>query len=213
MQWLVWLTISTFINTFIMISIVDIILMGNFKLKFSKRTKNRFFMITKENRFDIQTGNSCSGYSIAYILRHYSISVNGDKIYTELPDKMNNGCVYPKEVKRMLEKYGFHVKYCVGNLHALRNEISKGTPVIVFMKVRKDKNWLHYVPVVGYDENNIFMAESLAELVNCNENTYNRKICNEDFQALWNTSMLKMPLYTHTFFSVNQNVAEFQFVE
>lgn len=161
-------------------------------------------MITKENCIDIQTGNSCSGYSIAYILRHYGISVNGDEIYAKLPNKMNNGYVYPKEVKRMLEKYGFHVKYCVGNLHVLRNEVSKGTPVIVFMKVREDKNWLHYVPVVGYDENNIFIAESLAELVNCNANTYNRKICNEDFKILWNTSMLKMPLYTHTFYCIDR---------
>lgn len=204
MQWLVWLTIGTFINTFIIISIVDIILMGNFTLKFSKKSKKSSFMITKENCIDIQVGNSCSGYSIAYILRHYGISVNGDEIYDKLLNKTNNGYVYPKEVKRMLEKYGFHVKYCVGNLHALRNEVSKGTPVIVFMKVRKDKNWLHYVPVVGYDENNIFIAESLAELVNCNNNTYNRKNCNKDFKILWNTSTLKMPLYTHTFYCINR---------
>lgn len=57
--------------------------------------------------------------------------------------------------------------------------------------------------MVGYDENSIFIAESLAELVNCDENTYNRKICNEDFMVLWNTAMLNMPLYAHTFFCVN----------
>lgn len=161
-------------------------------------------MITKENRIDTQTGNSCSGYSIAYILRHYDISAYGNEIYSKLPNKMKNGYVYPKEVKRMLEKFGFNVKYCVGNLHSLRNEVSKGNPVIVFIKVRKDKNWLHYVPVVGYDEDNIFLAESLGELVNCNENTHNRKISNEDFKILWNTSMLKSPLYTYTFYSINR---------
>ncbi len=199
---LVWQIIGMFVNSFIIISIVDIILMGNFKLKFSKKSKTLFFMITKENCIDIQAGNTCSGYAIAYILRHCGISVKGDEIYAKLPNKMNNGCVYPKEVKRMLEKYGFDVKYCVGNLHALRNEINKGTPVIVLIKTRKDKNWLHYVPVVGYDEDNIFIAESFAELVNCNENSCNRKIHNEEFKKLWNTSMLKMPLYTHTFFTV-----------
>ncbi|MCI9080105.1 MAG: peptidase [Lachnospiraceae bacterium] len=203
MHWLVWQIIGIFVNSFIIISIVDIILMGNFKLKFSKKSKKSFFMIMRENCIDIQAGNTCSGYAIAYILRHYGISVKGDEIYAKLPNKMNNGCVYPKEVKRMLEKYGFYVKYCVGNLHALRNEVSKGTPVIVLIKTRKDKNWLHYVPVVGYDENNIFIAESFAELVNCNENSCNRKIHNEEFKKLWNTSMLKMPLYTHTFFSIN----------
>ncbi len=137
-------------------------------------------------------------------MRHYNILADGGEIYKKLPNKMANGYVYLKEVKGMFEKYGFNVKYCVRNLNSLRNEVSKGNPVIVFIKVRKDKKWLHYVPVVGYDEDNIFMAESLAELVNCNEKVYNRKISNEDFKKLWNTSMLKMPLYTHTFYSIDK---------
>ncbi len=48
-------------------------------------------MISKENRIDIQAGNSCSGYSIAYILRHYDILSDGDEIYKKLPNKMDNG--------------------------------------------------------------------------------------------------------------------------
>lgn len=204
MRWLLWLIVGTFINTFIIITIVDIILMGTLKVRLSKKSKKASFMISKENRIDIQAGNSCSGYSIAYILRHYDILADGDEIYKKFPNKMDNGYVYPKEVKRMLEKYGFSVKYCIGNLNALRNEVSKGNPVIVFIKVRKDKKWLHYVPVVGYDENNIFMAESLAEFINSNEEMYNRKISNKDFNILWNTSMLKMPLYTHTFYSIEK---------
>jgi len=101
MQWLVWLVIGTFINTFVIINIVDIILMGNFKLKFSNKSKKTSFMIIKENRIDAQEGNSCSGYSIAYILRHYGISAYGNEIYSKLPDKMKNGYVYPKEVKSL----------------------------------------------------------------------------------------------------------------
>lgn len=60
------------------------------------------------------------------------------------------------------------------------------------------------MPVVGYDENNIFLAESLSELMNCNHEIYNRKLSYEEFERLWNTSMLKMPLYTHTFFVVER---------
>ena len=60
------------------------------------------------------------------------------------------------------------------------------------------------MPVVGYDENHIFLAESLAECVNCNEKAYNRKLSNKDFLALWNTSMIKMPLYTHTFYVIEK---------
>ena len=97
MQWIIWLVISTFINTFIIISIVDIILLGNFKVMFSKKSKKSSFMITKENRIDTQTGNSCSGYSIAYILRHYDISAYGNEIYSKLPNKMKMGmCIRKK---------------------------------------------------------------------------------------------------------------------
>ena len=114
------------------------------------------------------------------------------------------GYVNPKGIKRMLEGYGFSVKYCAGNLNALKREICKGNPVIVFIRVRKGEKWLHYVPVVGYDEDAIFLAESLPEFVNCSQNVYNRKISKRDFLDLWNTAMLKMPLYTHTFFVVSQ---------
>jgi len=204
MHWFIWLLIGTFINSFIITTIVDVVLMGFLILRLSKKTRISHFMVLKENRIDMQKGNSCSGYSTAYVLRHYDIPADGDDIYMKLPDKMANGYVYPNKVKKIFEKYGFHVTYCAGNLNALKNEVSKGNPVIVFIKVRRDRKWLHYVPVVGYDEDNLFLAESLEELVNCSEKTYNRKINNEDFKALWNTSMLKMPLYTHTFFCIKK---------
>lgn len=204
MEWIIRYVISTLINTFVIITIVDMVLMGIPMPTFSKKNRISRFMVLKENRIDLQKGNSCSGYSIAYVLRHYDIPADGDDIYMKLPNKMVDGCVYPKEIKGMLEKYGFRVKYCVGNLSALKNEVSKGNPVIVFLRTKKNKKWLHFVPVVGYDEDNLFIAESYAELVNCNEKTYNRKINNRDFKTLWNTSMLKMPLYTHIFYSIEK---------
>ncbi len=203
MRWIFWL-IGSIINTLIIITIVDIVLMGFFIIKFSRKRNNSQFMVHKENRIDMQKGNSCSGYSTAYILRHYDIPAYGEDIYMKMTNKLTTGYVYPKEIKKILKKYGFSVKYCIGNLNALKNEVSKGNPVIVFIKVRRDKKWLHFVPVVGYDEDNLFIAESLEELVNSNEKTYNRKISNKDFKALWNTSMLKMPLYTHTFYKIEK---------
>ena len=71
------------------------------------------------------------------------------------------------------------------------------------IRIQKDKNYLHYVPAVGFDENNIFIAESLAELVNDNNELYNRKIGNKDFLELWNTSMLRQPLYKNTYFVIS----------
>lgn len=205
MEWTIRFVINTIINTFVIITAINIFFMGFLMLTFSKKSSIPCFMVPdKKNRIDIQNGNSCAGYAAAYVLRHHNIPADGEDIYRRFPSKTADGFVYPKEIKRMLEKYGFHVRYCAGNLNALKNEVSKGNPVIVIIKVRKNEKYLHCVPVTGYDEANLFIAESLADLVNCNEKTYNRKICNNDFKKLWNTSMLKMPLYTHTFYRVEK---------
>lgn len=87
----------------------------------------------------------------------------------------------------------------------MKNEISKGNPVIVMIRIQTDKKWLHYVPIVGYEEQYIFIAESLEELTNCNERYYNRKIAIREFGKLWNTSMLKMPFYRNTYMVVYKN--------
>ena len=110
----------------------------------------------------------------------------------------------PEGIFNFLSKNGFKVKYCRGNLNSLKNAVATGNPVIAMIKIRPDKNWLHYVPVVGYDGQNIFIAESLAELSNCNEPRYNRRIPAKEFKKLWNTAMPKMPLYANTFFTVER---------
>ena len=76
--------------------------------------------------------------------------------------------------------------------------------VIVMIRVRNDKNWLHYVSVVGFDDRYVFVAESLLELVNCNCKYYNRRIEKKFFLQLWNTAMLKQPLFRNTFYVVTK---------
>lgn len=204
MEWIVWLLMATGISAFVITTIADIIVMGSYSLKIAAPTSIIQFVISKENRIDIQKGNECSGYAAAYLLRHYDIPANGTEVYQKMPYKASDGCVPPKGIKKVLEGYGFRVKYCAGNLNALKREVCKGNPVIVFIKARKDKRWLHFVPVVGYDENSLFLAESAAENVNCSEKAYNRRINKNDFMALWNTAMLKMPLYARTFYVIER---------
>ena len=204
MDWIVWMLIAICTSAFVITTIVDIIVMGSYSLKISASDSIPQYVVSKENHIDMQKGNECSGYAAAYLLRHYDIPANGTEVYQKMPYKASDGCVPPKGIKKVLESYGFHVKYCAGNLNALKAEVCKGNPVIVFIKARKDKKWLHFVPVVGYDEDNLFLADSAAESANCRGKTYNRRISNKDFLALWNTSMLKMPLYTHTFYVVTK---------
>ena len=187
-------------NYLIITNIVDIILLGAFSFRFSTGCHTKQFVITKENRIDMQKGFQCSAFSTAYVLRHFDKEVDGGTLYSVMPHKMKSGYVYPKGVYDMLRSYGMKVKYCRGNLNALKVDLQKGNPVIVMIRVQKDKDWLHYVPVVGFDEEHVFLAESLSELINCKNVLYNRRLRNEEFMQLWNTAMLKQPFYKNTYF-------------
>ena len=195
----------TLVNNVIIITIADIFLMGALHFHFSIKCRKREVIITKANRIDLQNGYQCSAFSSAYILRHWDIEKHGNNLYEVISNKMKDGCVYPRGIRNLLSQYGFKVKYCAGNIAALKNEVSKGNPVIVMIRIQTDKNWLHYVPVVGYDEQYIFIAESLADFVNSNEQYYNRKISVKEFEKLWNTSMLKMPFYRNTYIIISKN--------
>lgn len=204
-MWLIAVVLFGSIAVYISITtIIDIMLMGKITPRISLKCRQREYIVKNQNRIDIQTGYQCSSFSVAYLLRHYGIDANGADIYNQMPYKMKDGCVYPKGLPKVLQEYGLCAKYYSGNLKALQNEVCKGTPVIVMIRVRTDKNWLHYVPVVGFDDRYVFVAESLPELVNCNCKYYNRRIEKKVFLRLWNTAMLKQPLFRNTFYVVTK---------
>ena len=204
-MWLIAVVFFGSIAVYISImTIIDIMLMGKITPRISMKCRQREYIVKNQNRIDIQTGYQCSAFSVAYLLRHYGIDANGADIYNQMPYKMKDGCVYPKGLPKVLQEYGLCAKYYSGNLKALQNEVCKGTPVIVMIRVRNDKNWLHYVPVVGFDDRYVFVAESLPELVNCNCKYYNRRIEKKFFLQLWNTAMLKQPLCRNTFYVVTK---------
>lgn len=204
MKLILLVTAISFISYFLTTTIVDAALAGRLDFYFSAKARAKEFLITKANRIDFQDGFKCSGFSSAFVMRHWNISADGNSAYEKMPNKIRGGYVYPKGIFNFLSKNGFKVKYCRGNLNSLKNAVATGNPVIAMIKIRPDKNWLHYVPVVGYDGQNIFIAESLAELSNCNEPRYNRRIPAKEFKKLWNTAMPKMPLYANTFFTVER---------
>ena len=105
----------------------------------------------------------------------------------------------------MLRKNGFKTNYYKGNINTLKYEVSKGTPVIVFIKVQKDRNNLHFVPVVGYDEEYIYLAESISYLVNCDDDhkRYNRKVPINEFMKLWDIKRVNMLFYSNTYITVD----------
>lgn len=190
------------VNYLVITNIVDIVLMGQLTIRHTQNSYAKRYFISKVNRIDQQTGFQCSAYACAYILRHIGVDADGASLYPAMPHKMKSGYVYPKGVKKLLEIYGLNVKYCRGDLNTLKTDLQNGNPIIVMIRIRSDKNWLHYVPVVGFDEEHIFLAESLQELANCDHGFCNRKIRNEDFARLWNTAMLRQPFYKNTYFCI-----------
>lgn len=191
-----------FVNYLIITTVVNMLLMGGLHIRFSAVRGQKQFFVKGQNRIDIQSQYECSAFASAYLLRHHGREADGNVLYEEMPQKTKEGYVYPKGIVQMLSRYGIRVKYCAGNFKALKREICKGAPVIVMLRTRVGERYLHFVPVVGYDEENVYLAESIKEFANCGEGeeVYNRKVGNAEFMKLWNTSMLKMPFYRNTYF-------------
>ena len=69
----------------------------------------------------------------------------------------------------------------------MKQRLSGGNPIIVFIRVPGDT---HYAVVVGYDEQHIYLVDSLAENAKASDTQYNRVLPTEDFEAVWKTGTL-----------------------
>ncbi|WP_339194650.1 cysteine peptidase family C39 domain-containing protein [Solibacillus sp. FSL R5-0449] len=190
-----WLIISLAINTYLMTMPMPVIRKKDFPAT---------YMIQHENRIDFQKGTECAAFSTAYLLRHFGKDAEGEVLYQHFPNKTKTGNVYPKGIRAVLKNKGFKTHYYKGNINSLKYEVSKGTPVIVFIKVKKDLKNLHFVPVVGYDKEFIYLSESLGHLVNDEGElkNYNRKVPIEEFKKLWDVKRIHMLPYSNTYIAV-----------
>ncbi len=192
------------INTFIITVITDMFILGFPRRCREEEPKKKQYLLTVSNRVDFQRSTECSGFSAAHVLRSFGVEADGNEMYEKMPGKLRNGAVLPKNLCKTLKQCGFKAKYYKGNLDKLKGAISEGKRVIAFVKTRKDKHWLHYVHIVGYDEDNIFIADSLRELTNCKEEYYNRRLSYAEFLELWDTREVYMPFYKNTFLIIEE---------
>lgn len=91
-------TIFTLLGYLISVTIVDAYLMGIATPYYSFKNDGYQFLLEDSTRIDFQTGFKCSAYSSAYIMRHWGIDVAGDSLYDIMPNKMDDGYVYPKGI-------------------------------------------------------------------------------------------------------------------
>lgn len=167
-----------------------------------------FMIDNKNNFFDYQPGYECSAFSSSYVLRHYGYTDTGLKLFENFPSKLaDGGGVYPKGIITMFESRGFDAKMIKdATIDDLKQEISKGAPVIVYIHVEPNADsvhYTHYVPIVGYDEEYFYFAESLPYKANCKDQDlpYNRKTDIKTFKQLWTNVE---GIYENPFFSISK---------
>ena len=206
--------IDLILKVLVITTIVDIFLLGLLRPKFSRKADYSKFFVSPRSEtvkteagsyFEFQNGGGCAGFSSAFVLRYLGEAANGVDTFKEVPYQMKGGAGVPKGISGFFKKRGIKMTACTGNFAALKNEIAKGNPVIVVIRSFVGKNDLHFACITGYDEENIYFADSIKDWVNVEDNGvyYNRVVPVSEFKKLWNTSMLKMPLYRNIFFVMN----------
>ena len=214
---ILWEIIKFILNVLAITTVVDIILMGPLLMHFEKKAKcNEFFVrprpetVKTENGtyFEFQGEGGCAGFSSAFVLRHMGQAAKGDEIFKEVPYTYGKGVAFPKGITGFFKKRGIKMTACMGNLAALQNELARGNPVIVVIRSFVGKSYLHFACITGYDEENIYFADSIRDWVNVDaakapdgtELYYNRIVPLVEFKKLWNTSMLNMPFYFNIYY-------------
>ena len=139
-----------------------------------------FFCADAKNRIDYQTDGKCAAYAAAYLLRHFGEDADGEELFPEL--KRQFGFVSTNSITELFERHGYRAKACHGSIDTLKQRLTEGNPIIVFIRIPKDT---HYAVVVGYDEQYIYLADSLEENANVSDAQYNRVLRTKDFEAVW----------------------------
>ena len=153
------------------------------------------YMITAADYFDFQSRYECSGYSVAYVLRSMGEEADGLTIYQSNPYRNDDGTVMPDKLVKFLEESGYKVKLCSGTIMQMKHEVSKGIPIIAFVRTSPKENYYHYLPMVGYDEENIYLADSLKAYINADDQYYNRVLAEADFEAMLETEICRRNTY------------------
>lgn len=155
-------------------------------------TPDAYMIDRASNYFDYQPGFECSAFASAYLLRHYGVEAEGLELFENFPGKLSAGGVMPQGLVTYFQSQEYEAEYiCDGSIDDLKEELAKGAPVIVFIHVEEpytSTHNTHYVPLVGYDEDYFYLAESLEYLSEFKDETdldYNRRIELSKFEKLW----------------------------
>lgn len=141
------------------------------------------FFINPMPESETQYNNECGAMSSAYVLRFYGENEKGMNIYKQIENKNPDGTISPKPLKQFWDsKNDYEMYVCKGTINDLKDAVSHNIPVIVLINC--PGGW-HYVPVVGFDKNYIYIHDSVFDFRNVTGEFYDRKESYKDFEKLW----------------------------
>lgn len=142
-----------------------------------------YFCETRGNHIAQQTDGKCAAYASAYVLRYFGEHSDGETVYPEI--KRTLGFVPAKSIAAFFEAHGYSAQAYHGDLATLKQRLTAGVPVIAFVSIPRDT---HYLVVVGYDAQYLYLADSLAQSADSGDVPYNRRITTAEFEAIWHTA-------------------------
>ena len=140
-----------------------------------------YFCETGGNYIAPQTDGKCAAYAAAYVLRHFGQQADGETVYPEI--RRTLGFVPAKSIAAFFEAHGYAAQAYHGDVTSLKQRLTAGMPVIAFVSIPGDT---HYLVVVGYDAQYLYLADSLAQAAESGV-SYNRRLTTAEFEAIWHT--------------------------
>jgi len=127
-----------------------------------------------------QVKNTCGAASLAMVMRYWNKDITHDAIAAKLLKPELSG-IAGSGLQDFARDHGMTAVAYVGDLPLVREYLEKGRPLIVALKLGKDK--FHNVVVIGYDE------EKHELIVHDPAEGPSRRIAEAAFEKRWEGSM------------------------
>jgi len=149
--------------------------------------------------------NTC--FAAEYLLHNSKLSYNKDSLHQQCLAIEKDQYIQPRQFVDILLQYHLDAGFFQGNIERLKQDICQGYLVVAIIKQNIKSYRVYYAPVVGYDNDYLYILESDTNKRDEHHPCYNRRISYNEFKQLWNTNTLWTPTYNNTYLRVNLSQA------
>ncbi|MCR5606518.1 MAG: C39 family peptidase [Treponema sp.] len=167
---------------------------------------DKYYLKMDRNLFYRQTMNNCGPYSVMAVINILQQENKEPEILAkEMKWRIYKNLTFPQGVVNQLHENGIKIKEYVlkhksdeDKIDWLKETVFQGKPVICLIKIH---HVLHYVTVLGYDENGFMLYDSMQEknpenqrktIIDNNCLEGNRYYSYKEFIQLWNEGGYKI---------------------